>query len=126
MTNSDSTTIARRYIEAVGAHDLDTVGTLLADDLVARFAGADLSKDEWLEALARLLPALIRNDIRETFDAGDRACIVYGFVTDTPAGTVTCAELLTARDGQIAAIELLLDRVAFAPVNAALLERAAR
>ena len=90
-TMEQSATIARRYIQAVGAHDLDTVRGLLADDLSALFAGGTLGRDEWLGALKRLLPALVRNDIREVFADGDRACVVYDFVTDTPAGAVPCA-----------------------------------
>ncbi len=77
-----------------------------------------------LTALQRLMPALIRNELREVFVAGERACVVYDFVTDTAAGAVRCVELLTVTDGRITQIELLLDRAAFAPVNAELAERA--
>ena len=47
-----------------------------------------------------------------------------GTVTDTPAGVVVCVELVTVRDGRITEVELVLDRVAFAPVQATLKERA--
>jgi len=126
MTQSESAAIARTYIEAVGAHDLETVGGLLSDELAAVFAGGTIGKPEWIAALGRLLPALVRNDVREVFADGDRACVVYDFVTDTPAGAVPCVELVTVREGRITAIELIFDRVAFAPVNEALAERAAR
>ena len=126
MTQSESAGIARTYVEAVGAHDLETVGGLLADELAAVFAGGTIGKQEWIAALGRLLPALVRNDVREVFADGDRACVVYDFVTDTPAGAVPCVELVTVREGRITAIELIFDRVAFAPVNEALAERAAR
>lgn len=124
-TGRQSAVIARRYIEAVGRHDLDTVGDLLADDLAAGFAGGAFGKAEWLAALKRLLPALIRNDIREVFAEGDRACVVYDFVTDTPAGAVVCVELVTVEADAITRIELILDRVTFAPVNEALAARTA-
>lgn len=126
MTQAESAAIARTYIEAVGAHDLATVDGLLSDELAAVFAGGTIGKPEWLAALARLLPALVRNEVREVFADGDRACVVYDFVTDTPAGAVPCVELVTVRDGRITAIELIFDRVAFAPVNEALAARAAR
>ncbi|BDZ46267.1 nuclear transport factor 2 family protein [Naasia aerilata] len=116
---------ARAYIQAVGRRDLAPLETLLADGMVATFAGGSFSKEEWLEALRRLLPALERNDIREVFADGERACVVYDFVTGTPAGAVRCVELLTVRDGRITEVELLLDRVAFAPVNEALQAAAA-
>ena len=122
---SDTATVARAYVEAVGAHDLAPLDQLLDDDVVATFAGAPSDKPTWIAALNRLLPALVRNDIREVFVDGDRACVIYDFVTDTDAGAVTCIETVTVRDGRIRRIELLLDRVAFAPVNQALAERAA-
>lgn len=117
--------VAQRYIEAVGGHDLDTVGGLLADDVSAVFAGGTIGKGEWLAALERLLPALVRNDIREVFADGGRGCVVYDFVTDTPAGAVPCVELVTVEGDSITQIELIFDRVAFAPVNEALARRAA-
>jgi hypothetical protein len=87
---------------------------------VAIFAGTALDKAGWITALKRLLPALVRNEIREVFTAQDRACVVYDFVTDTAAGAVRCIELLTISADKIREIELVLDRVAFAPVNEAL------
>ncbi|WP_295119394.1 nuclear transport factor 2 family protein [uncultured Leifsonia sp.] len=125
MSETSGAAIARRYIEAVGAHDLETVGGILAPELSAIFAGTTLGRDEWLAALKRLLPALTRNEIREVFADGDRACVVYDFVTDTPAGAVPCVELVTVEDEAITRIELIFDRVAFAPVNEALAARAA-
>lgn len=125
MASTDAETIARRYIQAVGAHDEGPLDELLDVALVAEFAGSTLDKEGWLTALHRLMPALVRNEIREVFSAGDRACVVYDFVTDTAAGAVRCVELLTVREGRIAHIELLLDRVAFAPVNEELALRAA-
>ena len=122
---ADTASVARSYIEAVGAHDLAPLDQLLDDSVVATFAGTPSDKHTWIAALNRLLPALVRNDIREVFVDGDRACVIYDFVTDTDAGAVTCVETATVRDGRITRIELLLDRVAFAPVNQALAERAA-
>ncbi|ANF31368.1 hypothetical protein A0130_06540 [Leifsonia xyli] len=125
MASTDTETIARRYIQAVGAHDEEPLADLLDVALVAEFAGATSDKKAWLKALHRLMPVLVRNEIREVFADGDRACVVYDFVTDTSAGAVRCVELLTVRDGRIAHIELLLDRLAFAPVNEELAQRAA-
>jgi hypothetical protein len=112
--------VARSYIEAVGSHDLETVSGLLDDGLVATFAGTTLDKAGWISALRRLLPVLVSNEIREVFSAADRACVVYDFVTNTAAGALRCIELLTIHGGTISGIELVLDRVAFAPVNEAL------
>jgi hypothetical protein len=123
MTDNTTASVARRYIDTVGSRELADLDHLLDDRLTATFAGATLDKAGWIEALHRLVPALVRNDIREVFVDGDRACVVYDFVTDTDAGAVKCVELVTVDAGQITEIELVLDRVAFAPVNAALAAR---
>jgi ketosteroid isomerase-like protein len=121
---TDTATLTRAYIEAVGKRDLAPLDALFDDGLVAVFAGAEFDKVQWTQALHRLLPVLVRNDIRELFTEGDHACVVYDFVTDTAAGAVTCVELVTVTDGTIRRVELILDRVAFAPVNARLSELA--
>lgn len=120
MPDSSVEGIARSYIQAVGSHDLDALENLLGEDLVAAFAGTTLDKAGWTTALKRLLPVLVRNEIREVFTAQDRACVVYDFITDTAAGAVRCIELLTINADKIHGIELVLDRVSFAPVNEAL------
>jgi ketosteroid isomerase-like protein len=124
MTVTETESVARAYIEAVGARDLKPLDTLFDDRMRATLSGSHSNKTEWIEALRGLLPAVTRNDIREIFSAGSRACVVYDFVTNTPAGTIVCVELVTVRGGQITEVELVLDRVAFAPVRAALQERA--
>jgi ketosteroid isomerase-like protein len=126
MAIPDARSVARSYIEAVGAHDLARASDLFADELIATFAGAPSDKPTWLAALSRLLPALVRNDITDVFADGDRACVAYDFVTNTDGGTIRCIELMTIADGKIVSIELILDRVGFAPVNKELSERAAQ
>ncbi|MGA0568514.1 nuclear transport factor 2 family protein [Rathayibacter sp. KR2-224] len=125
MTTSTSGAVARAYIESVGAHDIDAVDALLAEDLEFRFASRSADKADLLAALQRLLPALVRNDIRDVYENGDHACVVYDFVTDTVAGSVACVENVRVSDGRITDIELVYDTAAFAPVNEALKERAA-
>ncbi|MHA7984306.1 nuclear transport factor 2 family protein [Rathayibacter sp. CAU 1779] len=125
MDTTSPAAIARAYIEAVGDHDLPAVDALLADSLQARVGTGTSDKSQWLAALGRLLPALERNDIRDVYENADHACVVYDFVTDTPAGAVVCVENLHLADGRITDIELVFDKVAFAPVNDALRERAA-
>ena len=124
MASTDTETVAKSYIQAVGAHDPDALETVLDDQVRAEFAGSTSDKEAWITALKRLMPALVRNELREVFTDGERAAVVYDFVTDTSAGAIRCVELLTVVDGRITQIELLLDRAAFAPVNAELAERA--
>ncbi|MBT2500055.1 nuclear transport factor 2 family protein [Agromyces sp. ISL-38] len=126
MSEMNPEAAARAYIDAVGGRDLAPLETILDEQMVATFSGTRLGKQEWIEAIRRLLPVLIRNDIREIFAAGERACVVYDFVTDTPAGAVVCVELVTVRGGRITEIELVLDRVTFAPVQEALKALAAQ
>lgn len=123
MPDSSVEGIARSYIQAVGSHDMEALENLLGEDLLATFAGTTLDKAGWTTAIKRLLPALVRNEIREVFSAQDRACVVYDFITDTAAGAVRCIELLTINADKISEIELVLDRAAFAPVNEALKAR---
>jgi len=126
MTATDIESIARSYVEAVGTHDLEPLKELFDEDLVAILSGTSYGKATWITALDRLLPALIRNDISEIFTSGARACAVYDFVTNTDAGAIRCVELLTVKADKILEIELVLDRVAFAPVHKTLSERAAQ
>ncbi|MFZ2178641.1 MAG: nuclear transport factor 2 family protein, partial [Rhodococcus sp. (in: high G+C Gram-positive bacteria)] len=109
-TTATETETALAYIQAVSDHDLTGLDALFDDRLVAAFAGTEYGKREWIGALTRLLPALVHNEIRETYTEADRVCVVYDFVTDTDAGAVRCVELLTVTDNRITSIELLLDR----------------
>jgi ketosteroid isomerase-like protein len=120
---SEATTIIRRYIDLVGAHDLAPLGDLLADDLVAATSGGTFTKAEWVAALDRLLPILVRNDIREIFEAGDKAAVFYDFVTNTDAGAVPCAEWITVADGTITTVELIFEQSKWSHVVAALSAR---
>jgi ketosteroid isomerase-like protein len=126
MTTTDTRSIARAYIEAVSAHELEPLEDLLDHELTATFSGDSLDKTAWIAALNRLMPALLRNEIQEIFATEDRACVVYDFVTNTQAGAIRCVELLTVANGKILDVELILDRLAFAPVNTALRERVAQ
>jgi hypothetical protein len=122
---SDAAAVITRYIELVGAHDLAPLDDLLSRSLVATTAGGTFGKAEWIAALARLLPALVRNDIRAVYTNSDGACVVYDFVTDTEAGAVTCAEWITVdADGRIATVELLFEKANWAHVVEALRQRA--
>ena len=121
---TDVGAVATRYIEAVGAHDLDAVEALLADDVVATTTRGASNKAEWIVALRRLLTVLQRNEIRRVVVDGDSACIVYDFVTDTEAGAIPCAEWITVdADGRMTTINLLFEKTNWAAVAAAIQAR---
>ena len=126
MPQSEAAILATAYVDSVGAKKLGLLDDLFADDLVATLAGDTFDKAQWISALARLLPVLVRNDIRKVFTDGDDACVVYDFVTDTAAGAVPCVELVTVRDGRIVTIELIFEKANWPVVVAALQERASR
>jgi ketosteroid isomerase-like protein len=126
MPQSEAAILATAYVDSVGAKKLGLLDDLFADDLVATLAGDTFDKAQWISALARLLPVLVRNDIRKVFTDGDDACVVYDFVTDTAAGAVPCVEVVTVRDGRIVTIELIFEKANWPVVVAALQERASR
>lgn len=118
---TDAGAIATRYIALVGTHDMAGVEQLLADTVVATTTRGASNKGEWIEALGRLLPVLLRNEIRQVVVDGDSACVVYDFVTDTAAGSVSCAEWVTVdADGRMTAVNLLFEKTNWAAVAAAI------
>src|SRR5579859_8137507 len=76
------------YIQSVGDGRLDHVAALLHPEL--DFGGTTAVELQgagaYLAALERLSPIIERNDIREIVVDGDRAVVVYDFVTDTEVG----------------------------------------
>src|SRR3954451_7095331 len=99
--------IATDYIEAVGRHDMPAIERLFAPNLNARFAAQELSREQWIGGLNRVLPALGRNDIRHVSGTGNEVVVVYDFVTDTAAGAVPCAELVSIEGELISHVELI-------------------
>jgi SnoaL-like domain len=81
--------ITTEYIQAVADGRLDQVEALLHPDLV--FDGtvpAPRGKASYVDALRVLTTIIVRSDIRDIVVEGDRAFVLYDFVTDTPAGSV--------------------------------------
>lgn len=124
---TDLKTLAARYIEAAGAKDYGFLEEVLALDVAFKgpFMACD-SAEAFVGALRRMAPIWERNVIRALFSEGDRACVVYDFVTSTEAGAISTVELLTFRGDRIQSVELLFDRVQFAPAANALAQRAAK
>ena len=125
-TTVDIKDLAKRYIDAAGRKDYETVASLLAPDVVFKGAAFEThGSDEFIAPFKRMAPVWVRSEIRNVFADGEQACVIYDFVTDTDAGSVPCIELITFRDERIARVELFFDRVQFAPAAQALAERAA-
>jgi len=115
------------YIKAVGDHRLDVLPAMLEPD--AEFVVGDTTLrgvDAFVGAFARLTPIILRNDIRKVFVDGDEAIVIYDFVTDTPAGAVVSVEHIKFKNGRIASVLLVFERLHWPEVQAVLAERAAR
>ena len=126
MTNT-AKQVALEYIEACGRKDYDIVGRLLSPSV--NFVGpgnAVTGAAPYLAVLRRLGPVWKRSDVKKVFVDGDEVCVIYDFVTDTPAGAVPIVEWLRVEDGRIASVTLFFDRVTFKPAADELAPRAAR
>lgn len=124
-TATDIKALATRYLEAVGAKDYGAVAQALTTDLA--FKGPFMrshSSDAFIESLKRMAPIWGGNRIREVFAEGDRACVIYDFVSTTQAGSMPCIELLTFDGDRIRSVELFFDRAQFAPAAQALQQKA--
>lgn len=103
--------LAREYLHAVGRKDLDRVAALLHPEVDFTLGSRSThTRDEFVAALRRLAPILVRNDIRRVFADGNQVCAVYDFVTDTPAGPVLSVELLEVEGGAIRSSLLLFEK----------------
>ena len=118
--------VALAYINALAAHDYDAIGRLLAPDMVLvgpaapRRGAADV-----LTALRRLSAIHVRSDVKKVFADGADACVIYDFVTDTPAGAVATVEWIHVDDGVIRSIHLYYDQVPWKIVGDEMKKRAA-
>ena len=124
---SDPRALVTSYIQAVGERRLEALPPLLESD--AQFTLGDNTvrgRDAFVGAFRRLLPIIERNDIRHLFIDGDEACVVYDFVTSTPAGPVLSVEHIKLQNGRIASSTLVFERLHWPEVMAVLKEREAK
>ena len=115
------------YVKAVGDHRLADLPAMLNPD--CEFVVGDTTLrgvDAFISGFERLSPIILRNDIRKVFVDGDEACVIYDFVTDTPAGAVVSIEHVKFRGGRIASVLLVFERMHWPEVQAVLADRAAR
>jgi len=126
MTN-EARQVALEYIEACGRKDYDTVSRLLSPSMTFVGPGNALTgAAPYLAVLRRLGPVWRGSDVKKVFVDGDEVCVIYDFVTDTPAGAVPIVEWLRVEDGRIASVTLFFDRLTFKPAADELAQRVAR
>lgn len=109
--HSTSAAIARAFTEAWTSGDMDTAGGYLGEDVVFDGPlGHVEGKAAYLESLNGLVQALAITGARVVAAFGDatQALIMYELLTGR-FGALTCAKLLTIRDGKIQADRLTFD-----------------
>ena len=114
------------YNRAFGERRLDDVTQMLHPDV--EFEGTakpTKGRDAYMSGLPKLVSVLERNEVRDVIVEGNRAFILYDFVTDTPAGAVLSGELLTFEGELIKKITLLFDLRRWPEVIAEIQRRAA-
>jgi hypothetical protein len=103
--------LVSEYVSAVGEKRFDRLAELVHHD--ATFDGTvkvqTLGGEAFVQGFRNLAPIIARNEIRELIVEGNRAFVLYDFVTDTPVGPVLCGELLTVEDGLIRSSTLIFD-----------------
>lgn len=99
------------YVSAAGEKRFDRLEELVHPD--ATMDGTVKSESKGAEAFVQgfrnLAPIIDRNEIREVIVEGDRAFVLYDFVTDSPAGAVLTGELLTIQEDRIISSTLIFD-----------------
>jgi hypothetical protein len=78
----------------------------------------------YVDAVRRLAPVLVRNEIRRIFVDGAEACAIYDFVTDTAAGAARSVEWIKFDGSKIRSAELVFDQQMWAAVREELARRA--
>lgn len=117
--------LATDYVEAAGASEYERLPVLLHPEI--EFQGPYVTlrgAPDYIAALRRIAGVRVRHDLRKTFVEGDDVCVIYDFVTDTPAGAVPMIEWLRFEDGKVRSIRLFFDREQFAPAREVLQRRA--
>ena len=97
-------TLALEYLDAVGKKELGRLDGLLAPDLA--FRGPAMTRStaaDFVGALERSAAIHVRNDVKRVFVDGNDVCVIYDFVTDTPAGALPTVEWLRVDGGRIRA-----------------------
>jgi len=118
--------VSLAYLEAFEQQQFERVSALLHPDLeFTGPGGSSHTAQDYITALRRLSPVLLRNDVKKTFVDGNDVCVIYDFVTDTAAGALPSVEWHAVEDGRIRSIRLVFDRVSFQPVREELARRAA-
>lgn len=115
MTQPPAATIVAEYHRAWTTGDVDEALTWVADDIVCRAPGEDISgKPAYREFLAGFAPALTGLADIANFADGERVALFY-YPQTAVTTTAPAAECFTVRDGRIVDSVLVFDRLSFGP-----------
>lgn len=115
MTQASADEIVQDYHRAWTSGDLDLAMALVADDIVCRAPGVDLTgKDAYREFVGGFAPALTGITDIAGFADGERVALFY-YPETSATTTAPAAECFTVRDGRIAESVLIFDRLSFGP-----------
>jgi SnoaL-like protein len=123
--NKDPKALALEYLDAVSKKEFNKLNDLLAPDL--KFTGPSMSRStaqDFIAALKRLGAIHVRNEVKRVFADDHEACVIYDFVTDTPAGALPTIEWLQFDESRIQSIRLYYDRVPWKAVMDEIAQRA--
>lgn len=115
MVQESPSDVALGYFEAWSKKDYDRSGAYLDENL--SFKGPIDSFNtakEYLQAIRRLAQIVVEVKTKKTFIDGKDVCFIYDLVTNTPAGTVPCAEWIHADEGKVKSIRVYFDARHFA------------
>lgn len=105
------------YHRAWTSGDIDTAMTYVADDIVCRAPGGDLTgKDTYRGFLAGFAPNLTGLTDVASFADGEQVALFY-YPHTAATSTAPAAEYFTVRGEEIVASVLVFDRLSFAPPN---------
>ena len=106
----DPREIANQYYDAWINRHGDMSQVPLAEDLVFRGPVASFDSAEGYRAMARQAGAAVTSfHVRYQLSDGDRVCSVVDWTMQPVPGTLSAAEVLEIRDGQIVRGELFYD-----------------
>jgi ketosteroid isomerase-like protein len=120
MTQTSQTTAldtVLAYHRAWTSGDVDQAMSNVADDMVCRAPGEDLTgKDAYRRYIAGFAPNLTGLSDVARFADGDHVALFY-YPQTAVTSTAPAAEYFTVRDGLISESVLVFDRLSFGPPN---------
>lgn len=115
MTQPSAYEIVQGYHQAWTSGDIDRAMTLVAEDIVCRAPGGDLTgKVAYREFIGGFAPALTGLAEIADFANGERVALFY-YPQTAATTTAPAAECFTVRDGKIGESVLIFDRLSFGP-----------